>query len=189
MTPTTASTVADRPAAQVFAYATDPARFHEWQQGVTDGHLDQPGPPRVGTKCLTTRRIGGANRATTSELTHIDPPRTWGVQGIDGPIRATVYVTVEPLTETSSRLTIAVDFDGHGIGKTARPAFAFAARHTRKCPSMLKPKRLVEAQRPHPAEGQALGGARLAVRKNAPAAPSPGPSTPEPARFTPKVLP
>jgi hypothetical protein len=117
MAPTIASTVVDRPAAQVFAYATDPTRFHEWQQGVIDGHLERPGPPQVGAKCLTTRRIGGANRVVTSELTHIDAPRTWGVQGIDGPIRATVDVTVEPLTATSSRLTIAVDFDGHGVGK------------------------------------------------------------------------
>src|SRR6266702_3413754 len=54
MAPTIASTVVDRPAAQVFAYATDPARFNEWQQGVIDGHLDQPGPPQVGTKSLTT---------------------------------------------------------------------------------------------------------------------------------------
>ena len=86
MAPTIASTVVDRPAAQVFAYATDPAYFHEWQQGLIDGHLDPPGPAQVGSKCLTTRRIGGANRAVTSELTHIDAPRTWGVQGIDGPI-------------------------------------------------------------------------------------------------------
>ena len=101
--------------------ATDPTRFHEWQQGVIDGHLDQPGPAQVGTKCLTTRRIGGANRTVTAEITHIDTPRTWGVRGIDGPIRATVDVTVEPLTETSSRLTIAVDFDGYGIGKLLVP--------------------------------------------------------------------
>ncbi|HEX9117492.1 MAG TPA: SRPBCC family protein, partial [Anaerolineae bacterium] len=39
----------------------------------------------------------------------------------DGPVRATVDVTVEPLTESSSRLTIAVDFDGHGIGKLLVP--------------------------------------------------------------------
>lgn len=75
----------------------------------------------MGTTCLTTRRIGGANRPTTSEVTHIDPPRTWGVRGIDGPIRATVDVTVEPLADTRSRLTIAVDFEGHGIGKLLVP--------------------------------------------------------------------
>ena len=83
--------------------------------------VDRPGPAQVGTKCLTTRRIGGASRVVTSEITRIDAPRTWGVRGIDGPVRATVDVTVEPLTETSSRLTIAVGFDGHGIGKLLVP--------------------------------------------------------------------
>ena len=43
-------------------------------------------------------------RTVTSEFTHIDAPRAWGVRGIDGPIRATVDVTVEPVSETSSRL-------------------------------------------------------------------------------------
>jgi hypothetical protein len=52
----------------------------------------------VGAKCVTTRRIGGANRPSTSELTQIDPPRTWGVRGIGGPIRAAVDVLVEPMT-------------------------------------------------------------------------------------------
>jgi hypothetical protein len=116
MPPITTSTEVDRSAPEVFAYATDPTRFHEWQQGVIDGHLDQPDTPTVGTRCLTTRRIGGANRQSTSTIAHIDPPKTWGVRGIDGPIRAIVDVTVEPLTADRSRLTIAVDFNGHGIG-------------------------------------------------------------------------
>jgi hypothetical protein len=121
MAPITVSTEVDRSADDVFAYATDPTRFHEWQKGVIDGHLDQPGTPTVGTRCLTTRRIGGANRQSTSELAHIDPPRTWGVRGTDGPIRAVVDVTVEPITDTRSRVTIAVDFTGHGIGKVLVP--------------------------------------------------------------------
>jgi uncharacterized protein YndB with AHSA1/START domain len=152
MAPAIASTVVDRPAAQVFAYATDPARFPEWQRGVIDGRLDQPGPPRAGMKCLTTRRIGGASRAVTAELTHIDPPRTWGVQGIDGPIRATVDVTVEPLTETSSRLTIAVDFDGHGIGRLLVPLIVRRQAHKEMPANVEALKRRVETQQPqHPA--------------------------------------
>jgi hypothetical protein len=75
MAPTIASTVVDRPAAQVFAYATNPARFREWQQGV-----------------------------------------------IDGPIRATVDVTVELLTETSSRLTVAGRLRRARHRQAARPA-------------------------------------------------------------------
>jgi uncharacterized protein YndB with AHSA1/START domain len=115
------TTEVDRPASEVFAYATDPTRFSEWQKGVVDGRMDHGGAPAVGARCLTTRRIGGANRPATSELVHIDPPRTWAVRGIDGPIRAVVDVTVEPLTDSRSRLTIAVDFEGHGIGKVLVP--------------------------------------------------------------------
>jgi hypothetical protein len=106
----------NRPASDVFTYAIDPTHFREWQEGVVDGHMDSAGEPAVGDRCHMTRRIGGANRSSTSVLNHIDPPRTWGVRGIDGPIRATVDLTVEPVGDAKSRLTIAVDFAGHGIG-------------------------------------------------------------------------
>ena len=125
MAPIVTSAEIDRPAEEVFAYATDPTRFKEWQKGVVDGHMDGPGngtqAPAVGAKCVTTRRIGGASRPSTSELVHIDPPKTWGVQGIDGPIRAAGEVLVEPVTGSRSRLTISVDFTGHGIGKILVP--------------------------------------------------------------------
>ncbi|MGH9093475.1 MAG: SRPBCC family protein, partial [Acidimicrobiales bacterium] len=50
-----ASTVEiDRPPDLVFAYATDPSRFGEWQRGVVDGHLEGPTPPVVGTICKMT---------------------------------------------------------------------------------------------------------------------------------------
>jgi hypothetical protein len=120
-----ASIEVGRSASEVFAYATNPARFSEWQKGVVDGHMesssDATGWPAVGARCVTTRRIGGANRPATAELVHIDPPRTWGVRGLDGPIRAAVDVVVEPVTDVRSRLTISVDFTGHGVGKVLVP--------------------------------------------------------------------
>ncbi|HXS63815.1 MAG TPA: SRPBCC family protein [Streptosporangiaceae bacterium] len=118
-----ASTEVERPAAEVFAYATDPTRFGEWQKGVVDGHVesDGDGPPGPGARCVTTRRIGGSNRQVTSEFSHVDPPRTWGVRGVDGPIRAAVDLVVEPVTDSRTRLTISVDFAGHGIGKLLVP--------------------------------------------------------------------
>jgi len=125
MAPIVTSAEIERPAAEVFAYATDPTRFREWQKGVVDGHMDSPAggthTPAVGARCVTTRRIGGASRPSTSELVQIDPPRTWGVRGLDGPIRAAVDVLVEPVTGSRSRLTISVDFTGHGIGKILVP--------------------------------------------------------------------
>jgi hypothetical protein len=118
---TSVSIEVERPAAEVFGYATDPTKFHEWQQGVVSGSLDSKGQPAVGDLCRTTRRIGGAERPATSELVRFDPPRSWAVRGVDGPIRAQVDVCVESLTDDRSRLTIAVDFEGHGIGKALVP--------------------------------------------------------------------
>lgn len=111
----------ERPAVEVFRYATDPARFHEWQQGVVSGSMESKGAPAVGDLCLTTRRIGGAERPATSKLVRFDPPSAWAVRGIGGPIRAQVDVSVESLTDRRSRLTIALDFEGHGIGKVLVP--------------------------------------------------------------------
>jgi hypothetical protein len=58
---------------------------------------------------------------STSELVPIDPPRSWRVRGTDGPVRAAVEVLVEPVAGSRSRLTISVDFTGHGIGKILVP--------------------------------------------------------------------
>jgi hypothetical protein len=119
--PITASIEIDRSAGEVFAYATDPSRFSEWQKGVVGGHMDSTGAPQVGDRCLTTRRIGLANRPVASELVRFDPPKQWGVRGVDGPIRAIVDVTVDPLSDTRAHLTIALDFEGQGIGRFLVP--------------------------------------------------------------------
>lgn len=121
MPPVIASTEVRRSAEDVFAYATDPSRFSEWQRGVIDGHIEEPSIPSGRTRCVTVRRIGFADRPNTSELVQVDSPRTWRVRGIDGPIRATVDVTVAPLTDNRTRLTIAIDFEGHGIGRILVP--------------------------------------------------------------------
>jgi len=121
MAPVASSIEVDRPAPEVFAYATDPSRFHEWQKGVIAGHLDGPIEPSVGSRCITTRRIAFANRPITSEIIRLDPPRTWSIKGVDGPIRAVVDVMVEPLAGNRSRLTITIDFEGHGFGRILVP--------------------------------------------------------------------
>ena len=124
MSPITTTIEVDRPAEDVFAYVTNPARFVEWQHGVLSGHMEGDGPHAVGDRCLTTRKIGGAERSVTSEITHIDPPNTWGVRAIEGPIRAIVDVTVRPLQDgRRSRVQIDLDFTGHGIGKLLVPLF------------------------------------------------------------------
>jgi uncharacterized protein YndB with AHSA1/START domain len=112
-----------RPAEEVFAYVTDPCSFPEWQQGVVRGHMDGS-PTRVGSQCTTIRRIGGRDREVHTTITAYDPPRRWADRGVDGPIRAIVEVLVEPLADGSqSRVTINLDFTGHGIGQLLVPLF------------------------------------------------------------------
>ena len=83
--------------------------------------MEKPGAPQVGDRCLTTRRIGLAKRPVTSKVAHVDPPSSWGVRGVDGPIRAIVDVEVTPLSESQARLTISLEFEGHGIGRLLVP--------------------------------------------------------------------
>jgi uncharacterized protein YndB with AHSA1/START domain len=112
----------NRPQDEVFAYVTDPSTFAEWQAGVVGGSMEASAPPAVGSKCVTTRQIAGVERESTSEVTKLEPPTSWAVHGIDGPIRAIVTVVVEPLEGGAhSRVTIEVDFEGHGLGRLLVP--------------------------------------------------------------------
>jgi len=107
---------------EVFAYVTDPSRFAEWQKDVVSVRIAGDRVPSLGSRFTTTRRIGRAERTMTQQITEISPPRSWAVHGVDGPIRPHVSITVEPLNNGArSRVTIALDFEGHGIGKPLLP--------------------------------------------------------------------
>ncbi|MGH9106773.1 MAG: SRPBCC family protein [Acidimicrobiales bacterium] len=121
MAPIVASTEVARPAEEAFTYVIDPTTMSEWQQGVVRGQLDGA-PTHVGSRCTTIRKFGGREREVVTEITEYDPPRRWADRGVSGPIRAIVAVSVEPLADGSrSRVTIDVDFTGHGIGKLLVP--------------------------------------------------------------------
>jgi uncharacterized protein YndB with AHSA1/START domain len=112
-----------RPPDEVFSYVTDPSRFPEWQRDVVRVDLEDGAASRVGSRFTTTRRITGAERTMTQEITELDAPTTWAARGIDGPIRPHATVTVEPLDGGArSRVTFALDFEGHGIGRPLVPA-------------------------------------------------------------------
>jgi hypothetical protein len=121
MSPITRYDRGPRPAAEVFAYATDPIRFSGWQKGVVDGHMEEADTPRVGARCFhhpkhRWRQPAGHLPARSHRPTQVlgRARRRWSDPGHGRP-------HLEPLTETRSRLTIAGDFEGHGIGKILVP--------------------------------------------------------------------
>ena len=129
MAPIVAEVDVARPPDEVFRYATDPSRFAEWQSGVISAHIEGDEPAAVGSLCVMTRRIGGSDRTSTSEITELNPPRKWAIQGIDGPIRANVTVTVDPREDgRQAHVAIQLDFLGFGVGKLIVPVVVREAR-------------------------------------------------------------
>src|SRR5579859_6709901 len=106
---------------EVFAYAADFSRFSEWQVGVQSARPDGFGPTAVGSTARVVRRVGPRLVSTTERVTELSAPRRWVVHGEGGlPIPMTVIASgvVEPVENgASSRVTIALDFNTHGIGE------------------------------------------------------------------------
>lgn len=145
-TATVVSVEVDRPAEEVFAYATNPTKFSEWQQGVVAGAMHSNGTPALGDHCRTTRRISGAERPSTSELVRFDRPRAWSVRGIDGSIRAQVDVDVEPVGTDRARISISVSFEGKGIGKLLVPLVVRRQARAEMPENIAKLKDRIEAR-------------------------------------------
>jgi uncharacterized membrane protein len=141
----TNSTEIDRPQREVFDYLDELDKHSEWQESLSAARVLTDGPVRVGTRVVETRQVPGGPRDVTYEITAYDPPRQTSFKGIDGPVRPVGSVTVEPLGESRSRVTVELDLVGHGIGKL----FAFFARAQarRQVPAdQAKLKQLLEAR-------------------------------------------
>jgi uncharacterized membrane protein len=122
MAPITASIEIARRPDDVFAYLDDLARHGEWQEQLISAQKLGDGPTQVGTKSTEKRRMGKREMTTTFEVTEHDPPRVFAFHGIDGPVRAVGRATVEPLAGgSSSRVSLVLDFEGHGFGKLLVP--------------------------------------------------------------------
>ncbi|WP_328787897.1 MULTISPECIES: SRPBCC family protein [unclassified Streptomyces] len=112
----------DRRPEDVYAYLTDPTHLPEWQDSAVSAVPVGDLPVHVGSLILVTRQIGRRRVPTTMEFVELDPPRSWHVHGVDGPVRPDVRGTVEPLDGGArSRVTLDVDFEGHGLGRALVP--------------------------------------------------------------------
>ncbi|MFD9335414.1 SRPBCC family protein [Streptomyces sp. NPDC060028] len=112
----------DRRPEDVFAYVTDPTHLPEWQDSAVSAVPVGDLPVHVGSRVLVTRQIGKRTMPSTVEFTELDPPRSWHLHGVDGPVRPDVRGRIEPLDNgTRSRVTLSVDFEGHGMGRGLVP--------------------------------------------------------------------
>jgi uncharacterized membrane protein len=114
----------------VFAYLDDVERHGEWQDQIVAVERQSEGPLHVGSRVRETRRVPGGDRSMTYEVTEHNPPRQSAFRVLDGPVRAVGTISIEPAGDgTRSKLTIAIDFKGHGLaGKVLLPVAKGQAR-------------------------------------------------------------
>ena len=99
----------------VFAYMDQLERHGEWQTQIVSVTRETEGPVRVGTRATDLRRTPMGKQSVTYEITEYDPPRKVSFRGLNGPIRPVGTVTVEPIGEGRSRLTLHLELKGHGL--------------------------------------------------------------------------
>ncbi|MER7109409.1 SRPBCC family protein [Streptomyces sp. NPDC000229] len=106
----------------VFSYLTDSSHLPEWQESALSASPVGDDLVGVGSRVRVTRQMGRRRMPMTMEMREYDPPRSFRFDGIDGPVRAHVHGTVEPIGDGErSRVTLDVDFESHGIGKVLVP--------------------------------------------------------------------
>ena len=122
MAPIVESIEISRSPEDVFSYVTDPSHLPEWQESAVRVRREGDAALAPGSRMVVKRRVGRREHAMTVELTELNSPSSWAVRGIDGPVRGIVKGTIEELGDGErSRVTIALDFEGHGIGKLLVP--------------------------------------------------------------------
>ena len=104
-----------RPPDEVFAYLDDLERHSEWQPQIVSSRRETEGPTRVGTRATDVRRMPGRTQSVTYEVTEHDPPRRTSFKGVNGPVRPLGTVTVEPVGEGASKVTLELELEGHGL--------------------------------------------------------------------------
>lgn len=118
----TESVEIDRSPEDVFRYLNELERHGEWQRRIINSRVETDGPTRVGSRGVDRRRVPGGPRDITYEVTEHDPPSKVSFRGVDGPVRPIGTITVQPLDGGArSRVTLRLDFQGHGIGKLLAP--------------------------------------------------------------------
>ncbi|MET9429124.1 SRPBCC family protein [Streptomyces sp. NPDC003036] len=113
--------IARRPE-DVFSYLTDLSRLPEWQESALSATPLGDAPVGVGSRVRVTRQVGRRRIPMTMELSEFEAPRSFRMDGVDGPVRGHVRGTVEPVGDgRRSRVTLDLDFESHGIGKVLVP--------------------------------------------------------------------
>ena len=114
------STEIARTPGEVFDYVSDASLLPEWQQAVIEAVAEAPATRQVGMHGYEIRQLPGGPKKIRWQVTECEPGRRWAVEGLDGPVRAHVGISLRPSDGAGTRVDYRVWFEGHGIGRILR---------------------------------------------------------------------
>jgi len=121
MISTTTSVEIDRPAGEVFAFASEFPNNPRWQQGMRSCRWTSDPPLRVGSTYDQQARFLGRDIVNSFQVTELEPGRRVSFESTGGTFPIAVTRTVEPLGPDRSRFTEAVEGDARGFFRIAEP--------------------------------------------------------------------
>jgi Polyketide cyclase / dehydrase and lipid transport len=139
------SVVIDRPLAEVFAFAADPANDPAWNEPIVATRLLTAGPVGVGTIFQHSAQFLGQRFETTVELTEYELGMKACVKTVGGPLQSTgcrVFAAVGEAT----RLTVSLVGEASGLFRLGEGIAARAARRQLDG-DLARLKALLEARR------------------------------------------
>ena len=114
------STEVARTPQEVFDYVSDATRLPEWQPSVKEAAAEPPAIRKVGMRGYEVRRVPGGPQKLRWQVTECEPGRRWGIEGVDGPVRAHATMTLAPTDGNGTRVDYRIWFEGRGIGRLFR---------------------------------------------------------------------
>ncbi len=117
-----------RPVGRVFEYASTPANDPTWVIASLRHEMLSPAPMRVGS--ITEEDVGfmGRRMRYLWEVTHCDPPTTFALRSVSGPLPAAIHLRLEPLDSHATKLTLVGEARLRGVQRLAALLMARVAR-------------------------------------------------------------
>jgi uncharacterized protein YndB with AHSA1/START domain len=152
----TIETEIERPPAEVFAYATDPAKLSSWQTNTVSAVQEGDGPLGVGTRLREVHRaLGGRELASLVEVSGYEPGRLFALRILEGPLPVHARLEFEPTAVgTELRFTAHGELSGPMRLLTPLMRRALKRQFAADCERL---KQLLEAA-PGPGAGDRRGG-------------------------------
>jgi len=117
----TVETEIARPAAEVFAYLTDPTKLATWQTNTVSAAAEDDQPVGLGTRLREVHRAPGGKQLTSLvEVSEYEPDRVFALRTLEGALPIHARITLEP-TQLGTQLRFRAHGEPSGAMRVAQP--------------------------------------------------------------------